>query len=116
MDANITKALRKRIYARDGYRCALCDCTDGLQIHHFFPRGMGGSDNPSNLITLCWRCHALAHGLDVLSMKDRATFDYYWQCQQDEMAEYLSGIYKDWPNDVYSPHTKYTVIKEYKDK
>lgn len=62
MNANIRKETRKAVYKRDGYRCALCDSTDGLQIHHVKPRGKGGSDHPMNLITLCWRCHAAAHG------------------------------------------------------
>ena len=62
MYANISKETRKAVYCRDGYRCALCDSTDGLQIHHIKPRGKGGSDHPMNLITLCWRCHAAAHG------------------------------------------------------
>lgn len=62
MNANISKELRKEVYRRDGFRCALCDSTDGLQIHHVKPRGRGGADHPMNLITLCWRCHAAAHG------------------------------------------------------
>lgn len=41
---------------------ALCDDTHGLQIHHIVHRSCGGNDTPCNLITLCWRCHAEAHG------------------------------------------------------
>ena len=62
MTANIDNKTRRAVYKRDGYRCALCDSTDGLQIHHVKPRGRGGADHPMNLITLCWRCHAAAHG------------------------------------------------------
>lgn len=62
MGAGIDNKTRKAVYRRDGYRCALCDSTDGLQIHHVKPRGKGGADHPMNLITLCWRCHAAAHG------------------------------------------------------
>lgn len=62
MTANVSKELRKEVYRRDGFRCALCDSTDGIQIHHVKPRGRGGADHPMNLITLCWRCHAAAHG------------------------------------------------------
>ena len=72
MTANIDNKLRKAIYRRDGFRCALCDSTDGLQIHHVVPRGRGGSrTNPHNLITLCWRCHAAAHG-SVMFLDDYA--------------------------------------------
>lgn len=73
MTANIDNKLRKAIYRRDGFRCALCDSTDGLQIHHVVPRGRGGSrTNPHNLITLCWRCHAAAHG-SVMFLDDYVT-------------------------------------------
>ena len=60
--ANIPAATRRAVYRRDGYRCALCDDVRGLQIHHAMPRSVGGSDNEMNLVTLCWRCHAEAHG------------------------------------------------------
>ena len=62
MSAGIPNSMRKEVYKRDGYRCAICDSTDGLQLHHVKPRGRGGADHPMNLITLCWRCHAAVHG------------------------------------------------------
>lgn len=62
MSANIENKLRKEVYRRDGFRCAVCDSTDGLQIHHVKSRGRGGADHPMNMITLCWRCHNAAHG------------------------------------------------------
>lgn len=62
MAAGIPNSERRGVYKRDGWRCALCDSTDGLQIHHVRSRGKGGADHPMNLITLCWRCHAAAHG------------------------------------------------------
>ena len=52
MTAGITKEMRREVYRRDGWRCALCDSTDGIQIHHVKPRGKGGADHPMNLITL----------------------------------------------------------------
>lgn len=54
MHAGISNLTRKEVYRRDGYRCALCDCTHGLQVHHAIPRGHGGSNAVQNLITL-WR-------------------------------------------------------------
>ena len=42
MNANTTNTLRKEVYRRDGYRCAICDATEGLQLHHIKPRGKGG--------------------------------------------------------------------------
>lgn len=65
ISANIDNRTRKLVYRRDNYRCALCDSTDGLQIHHAVPRGQGGTSYPQNLIALCWRCHAIAHGMKL---------------------------------------------------
>lgn len=62
ISAKLSSKERAGIYRRDGYRCALCDSPKGLQIHHVVSRGQGGTDYPQNLITLCWRCHAVAHG------------------------------------------------------
>ena len=62
ISANIPTSTRKAIYCRDGYRCALCDSTQYLQIHHIIPRGKGGNNEPDNLITLCSKCHGAAHG------------------------------------------------------
>lgn len=62
ISASINSSLRKSIYRRDSYRCALCDSTQYLQIHHVISRGKGGNSEPDNLITLCSKCHGAVHG------------------------------------------------------
>ena len=55
---------RESILRRDGFRCVECGkaCNpDEADIHHLLPRSAGGSDEPSNLITLCDGCHAAHH-------------------------------------------------------
>ena len=42
--------------------CAACSITENLQHHHLVPRSLGGSDDETNLITLCEGCHDRAHG------------------------------------------------------
>ena len=42
--------------------CVACGTPDNLTQHHFVPRSLGGSDDDSNLLTLCGSCHAKAHG------------------------------------------------------
>lgn len=66
ISANIDNDTRKAVYRRDHYRCSLCDSPKSIQIHHAIPRGQGGDPvSMHNLITLCGKCHALAHGLDI---------------------------------------------------
>lgn len=93
LSANISTTTRKRVYRRDGYRCALCDSTKYLQIHHVVPRGQGGPvDNEQNLITLCADCHALAHGVNLRDLVDFA--DPERQVNQ-AIIEYLADLYAD---------------------
>lgn len=42
--------------------CVACAAKENLYEHHFLPRSMGGSDDESNIITLCGNCHAIVHG------------------------------------------------------
>jgi len=62
VSANIPNNVRKAIYRRDGYACALCGDPRHLNIHHVLPRGRFGGNSPYNLIALCRVCHAAAHG------------------------------------------------------
>jgi hypothetical protein len=43
--------------------CAACGCddADALEHHHLIPRSLGGSDDETNLITLCGVCHGKMH-------------------------------------------------------
>jgi len=58
---NISKEIRKR----DNNRCRRCGASEDelrkvgshLTVHHIVPRKEGGSNWPSNLITLCITCH-----------------------------------------------------------
>lgn len=93
ISANIPNSTRRAVYTRDGYRCALCDSSRFLQIHHYCHRSSGGNDTPHNLITLCADCHALAHGTILRDWhKGMSKEDVEQAC-----AEYLGDIYApDW--------------------
>lgn len=41
--------------------CVACGSKENLTQHHLVPRSIGGSDEDSNLLTLCGTCHAKAH-------------------------------------------------------
>lgn len=105
LGAGITKELRKHIYKREGYACALCDSTRGLQIHHVVPRGRGGSDEAWNLIALCSCCHALAHGQVTAVVRETwdGDIDEFGpaDCRQ-AMVEYLADHYAEM-NALWTP-------------
>ncbi len=54
--------LRRRVYARDGYRCNNCGAV-GTEVHahHIVPLSKGGANQLTNLTTLCTACHTLIH-------------------------------------------------------
>lgn len=58
------KLTRRVVLQRDGFQCVSCSTkvtSADADVHHLLPRSMGGSDEPSNLVTLCDGCHAAHH-------------------------------------------------------
>lgn len=55
--------LRKMVLARDNCRCSesCLECRGPLQIHHIVSLSKGGTNEMSNLITLCFLHHCLKH-------------------------------------------------------
>ena len=50
---------------RDGYQCQVCgDLVHGKRAHvdHIVPKSKGGSDEVTNLQTLCASCHSKKEG------------------------------------------------------
>lgn len=56
---------RMRVLVRDNFRCQAEGCRvdylSQLTVHHIVPKSAGGSDNLSNLVTLCRRHHEALH-------------------------------------------------------
>lgn len=54
--------IARKIRHRDGYQCKVCGCTDStLDVHHIIYLSHHGTNQQSNLITLCRRCHEVEH-------------------------------------------------------
>ena len=57
----VSKALRYEIFRRDNHACRYCGSVAPdvkLTIDHVIPGTLGGSDDPSNLVTACTDCNA----------------------------------------------------------
>lgn len=58
----IRKEKRLAIYLRDGMACAYCGSAieDGIQLtlDHLTPYSLGGSNQPTNLVTCCMKCNS----------------------------------------------------------
>src|SRR5687768_2825611 len=56
--------VREGVLLRDNHQCVECgvQCREAdADVHHLLPRSAGGTDEPSNLVTLCDGCHAAHH-------------------------------------------------------
>lgn len=59
------KAARREVLLRDNYQCQMCGVVvHGKRAHvdHIVPKSKGGSDEVSNLRTLCVSCHSKHEG------------------------------------------------------
>lgn len=55
----VPKRVRFEVLRRDNYTCRYCKSTDGpLTIDHVTPDVLGGTNDPSNLVTACKDCNA----------------------------------------------------------
>lgn len=50
--------VRRRVFARDGFRCLHCGSVRQLSIDHDIPISKGGTNDESNLRTLCTPCNS----------------------------------------------------------
>lgn len=55
--------ISQNILDRDGKTCRDCGTKKmAMEVHHVKPVSKGGTNDPENLITLCWKCHKKRHG------------------------------------------------------
>jgi 5-methylcytosine-specific restriction endonuclease McrA len=61
--AIIKPSTRREVMNRDNHTCQGQGCSSKryLEVHHKISRAMGGSNDASNLVTLCGACHRLQH-------------------------------------------------------
>lgn len=91
-----TKAM---VLNRDNYTCQCCKGKhkdSKLEVHHIVFRSQGGSDEESNLITLCHTCHKDLHGGKInpkLSGKIKGTLKY--ATQMNSIRKQLFRTYPD---------------------
>ena len=95
LGSKIPNAMRREVYRRDGYMCALCGDPRKLEIHHYRHRSLGGVTHPMNLITLCPYCHAVIHHqtAPVADFMDAEELD---QACAEYLGDYYAGQGMEW--------------------
>ena len=96
--------IRHSIILRDHRRCKRCDkrfIEKNLTVHHITPREDGGSDDSTNLVSLCVECHNFVEGrfftlADIIgSYGDRS---YHETLEHEPIREMVRP---DWHRYVY---------------
>lgn len=62
-DCPLYSQFREKVYARDGFKCVLCNSKKRLNAHHLngWSWCISGRYEPSNAVTLCSMCHNKFH-------------------------------------------------------
>ena len=55
-----------------GHNCQVCDYDGFIEVHHLTPVCEEGTHDLDNLVLLCEKCHANAHGYKKKKWIDRA--------------------------------------------
>ena len=91
-----TKAM---VLNRDNYTCQCCKGKhkdSKLEVHHIIFRSQGGSDEESNLITLCHTCHKDLHsGTINFKLKGKLKGNLKYATQMNSIRKQLFRIYPD---------------------
>lgn len=93
--------LRRTVIRRDGFKCLRCDKrfpVHELTAHHMTPRDEGGSNDISNLVTLCQPCHDF---VEINNLRTRADIMGSMEQEQKENIELSKPSSKDWRTWVY---------------
>lgn len=74
--------VRYYVFARDNYTCQVCKKKGKiLQTHHIVYKSKGGTDRPSNLITVCTDCHTHKN-------HQEGGIFYKWMMEKKKMPSY----------------------------
>lgn len=90
---------RAMILNRDNYTCQFCKGKhkdNKLEVHHIVFRSQGGSDEESNLITLCHTCHNDLHSEKIhLKLNGKKKGNLKYATQMNSIRKQLFRLYPD---------------------
>jgi hypothetical protein len=59
--STLNGGIKKKVKQRDNYSCTTCGYQEELHVHHKVPTSEGGTNELSNLTTICVYCHYEIH-------------------------------------------------------
>jgi hypothetical protein len=100
----VSKRTRFEVLRRDNHTCRYCRATDApLTIDHVTPIALGGTDDPSNLVTACRDCNAgkSSSSPDAPLVADVAADELRWTAALQKAAEIRAA-----EGDPYQEHVE----------
>lgn len=58
-EVRVPMLVKRAVWLRDGGKCVYCGSGRALTVDHVIPRRMGGSNDPTNLVTACHEHNSL---------------------------------------------------------
>lgn len=90
---------KEMVLNRDNYTCQYCKGKhkdSKLEVHHIIYRSNHGSDDESNLITLCQTCHKMLHNEEIeLNLKGKSKGMLKYATQMNSIRKQLLRIYPE---------------------
>lgn len=115
----VSRRLRFEVLRRDGHTCRYCGAKApdvNLTVDHVVPSALGGSDEPSNLVTACAECNGGKSSIspDQPIVEDVADSALRWASamrfvaedraqRRDELQEELDFFEERWDRWQYGP-------------
>ena len=97
--------LKREIRHRDNDRCLICRSTISLEVDHSIALQNGGSNDPSNLATLCDECHKMKDDYDrvVRAQRDKIRKNPFSADNPDSDNDGIADSEDNEPNR-FNPH------------
>lgn len=100
------------------YGCCVLGCHGRAQVAHITSRGAGGSDDPDNVMPLCWKHHQEQHILGWSLFKRRHPEVKSWLdlsgCPECRECEFNGRGSSEYPACVNAFSMKYTYCPGYR--
>lgn len=85
------------ILHRDGYKCQKCKTSKGkLHVHHIVFKSNGGTNTPTNLVTLCTLCHKKLHNgeFEIRGARSKTKHPTEMGVIKSQLKKYF-GVFKE---------------------
>lgn len=84
---DISQAVKKKVWERDGESCVICGNHQAMPNAHFRSRAHSGKGVERNIVTLCAQCH---YNYDQTTQRP---------IYKEFIMNYLKSKYEDWCED-----------------